>query len=175
MTTFETTVQSLPAILQKNAKSMMQRIVDATQNAIAADPGVGAASYCALLLKVSSNDLTTEFDRVIGDSMRSLQQAGGPRASGSKWLTMEPLDDLQASTEDDFKSSSEAFDRLTAKASGLGVQGLGAYGKDMFLAALNEAFIKSKVDPTEAEKILPFARRALDGELTKLYEKLGAL
>lgn len=175
MSTLQKTVDNLPAILQKNAKSMMQRMVDAIQNAIAADPQLGASSYCALLLKMSSNDLVHEFDRAIGESMHSVQQAAGPGASASRWLTIEPLDGLQASAEGDFQSSTVVFDKLTTKAGDLGIQGLGAYGKDMFLAALNEAFIKSRVDPAEADKIMPFARQSLNAELTKLYEKLDSL
>ena len=175
MSTFQKTVENLPAILQKNAKSIMQRMVDAMQNAIAVDPQLGATSYCALLLKMSSNDLVHEFDLAIGESMRSVQQAAGLGAAAGRWLTIEPLDELQASSEGDFQSSTVVFDKLNTKAGGLGIQGLGAYGKDMFLAALNEAFIKSRIDPAEAAKIMPFARQSLNGELTRLYEKLDSV
>lgn len=171
------TVALLPEILPKNAKSMMQRIVDAMQNAIAADPQLGASSYRSLLLKMSSDDLVREFDLAIRESMKTIQlAAGGPGVSAlGLGLSIEPLDVAEAPSDTDFLSSTARFEKLCAKASGLGVSGLGAYSKDVFLASFNEAFAKSRIDPAEAKKMMPVARQALNGELEKLYEKLDSL
>ncbi len=172
--TLKRTVGNLPAILHKNAPAMMQRMVDVMQQAIAADPQLGPASYCALLLKMSSPDLAREYDRALGDSLGALNEPSVAGAS-SRWLSIEPLDAAAAQSDRDFASSIALFDRLKTRASGLGVKGLGAYGKDLFLAALNEAFARSRIDPAEAEKLMPFARQALNAELAKFYAKLDSL
>jgi hypothetical protein len=171
------TVALLPEILPKNAKSMMQRMVDAMQTAIAADPHLGASSYRSLLLKMSSDDLVREFDLAIRESMKAIQQATGGRGISAMGLglSIEPLDAAEAPADTDFLSSTALFEKLCAKANSLGIDGLGAYSKDVFLASFNDAFAKSRIDPTEAKKMMPIARQALNGELAKLYEKLDSL
>jgi hypothetical protein len=171
------TVALLPEILPKNAKPMMQRIVDAMQSAIAADPRFGASSYRSLLLKMSSDDLVREFDLAIRESMSAIQKvSGGPGLSAlGLGLSIEPLDAAEAPSDTDFLSSTALFEKLCAKASSLGVDRLGAYSKDTFLASLNEAFSKSRIEPAEAKTMMPLARQALNGELAKLYEKLDSL
>ena len=173
------TVAQLPEILPKNARSMMQRTVDAMQKAMAADPQLGASSYRSLLLKMSSDDLVREFDLAIRESMKTIQQASGARAGAGLGLglSIEPLDgDADSPDADaDFLSSTALFKKLCAKASGLGIEGLGNYSFDVFLAALNDAFAKSRIDRAEAKKMMPVARQALNGELVKLYEKLDSL
>ncbi len=168
------TVSKLPEILHKNAPAMMQRMIDAMLQAIAADPSLGPSSYCALLLKMSSADLGREYDRALGESLGSI---GQPSAAGSssRWLSIEPLEAGTALSDGDFSRSTALFDRLRSRAGDLGIKGLGAYGKDLFLAALNEAVARSRIDPAEAEKLMPFARQALDAELAKFYAKLDAL
>jgi len=169
------TVALLPEILPKNAKSMMQRMVDAMQNAMAADPQLGASSYRSLLLKMSSDDLVREFDLAIRESMKTIQLAAGGPGISALGLSIEPLDGAEATSDTDFLSSTALFEKLCAKANGLGVSGLGAYSKDVFLASFNEAFAKSRIDSAEAKKMMPIARQALNGELAKLYEKLDSL
>lgn len=171
------TVALLPEILPKNAKPMMQRIVDAMQNAMTADPQMGASSYRSLLLKMSTDDLVREFDLAIRESMKTIQQASGALGVAvlGLGLSIEPLDGDAGSSDADFLSSTALFKKLCAKASGLGIEGLSAYSFDVFLAALNDAFAKSRIDPVEAKKMMPFARQALNGELAKLYEKLDSL
>ena len=171
------TVAQLPEILPKNARSMMQRTVDAMQKAMAADPQLGASSYRSLLLKMSSDDLVREFDLAIRESMKTIQQASGALgvAGLGLGLSIEPLDADAGSSDDDFLSSTALFKKLCAKASGLGIEGLGNYSFDVFLAALNDAFAKSRIDRAEAKKMMPVARLALNGELARLYEKLDSL
>ena len=171
------TVAQLPEILPKNARSMMQRMVDAMQNAMAADPQLGASSYRSLLLKMSSDDLVREFDLAIRESMKTIQQASGAQgvAGLGLGLSIESLDADAGSSDADFLSSTALFRKLCAKASGLGIEGLGTYSFDVFLAALNDAFAKSRIDRAEAKKMMPAARQALNGELAKLYEKLDSL
>lgn len=175
--TLKKTVALLPEILPKNAKSMMQRIVDAMQNAIAADPQLGASSYRSLLLKMSNDDLVREFDLAIRESMKAIQQASGGAGVSALGLglSIEPMDAAEVPADTDFLSSTAFFEKLCSKASGLGINGLGAYSKDVFLASFNDAFTKSRIDPTEAKKMMPIARQALNGELAKLYEKLDSL
>jgi len=171
------TVAQLPEILPKNARSMMQRMVDAMQNAMAADPQLGPSSYRSLLLKMSSDDLVREFDLAIRESMKTIQQAPGARGGAGLGLglSIESLDADADSPDADFLSSTALFKKLCAKASGLGIEGLGTYSFDVFLAALNDAFAKSRIDRAEAKKMMPVARQALNGELVKLYEKLDSL
>lgn len=172
--TLQRTVSKLPEILHKNAPSMMQRMVDAMQQAIAADPQLGPSSYCALLLKMSCADLAREYDRALGESLSAINQLSA-QGSSSRWLSIEPLEAGAALSDGEFSRSTASFDKLRTRASGLGVKGLAAYGKDLFLAALNEAFGRARIDPIEAEKMMPFARQALDAELAKLYARLDSL
>jgi hypothetical protein len=172
------TIARLPDIMGRNAASMMQRILQATQEAIGAAPNLGPTSYPALVLKASNDDLVRFFDVAIKDAMIEVQRASqGPAfaASGLMGLSIEPIDPANASADSDFSNSTAAFERLSAKATGLGVRGLSACSKNMLLAALEEAFTKSQIGPVEAKAILPHARRALDNELVKLYEKLDSL
>lgn len=171
--TLKKTVGSMPQILHKNAKSMMQRMVDAMQEAIAADPQLGPSCYCALLLKMSSGDLGREYERALGESLGAIKPSGS--GSSSQWLSIEPLEAAAALSAHDFAGSTALFEKLRARATGLGVKGLGAYGKDLFLAALKEAFDRSGIDLAEVERLMPFARRALDAELAKFYAKLDSL
>jgi len=175
--TLKKTIAGLPEILPKNAKSMMQRMVAAMQEAIAADPALGATSYRSLLLKMSSDDLAREFDHSIREAMKAIQMAaaGPAHAAMGLGLSMEPMHADADSSEADFQSSTALFKKLSAKAAGLGIKSLGGYSKDVFLTAVNEAFAKSRIDPIEAKKMMPLARQTLNGELTKLYEKLDAL
>lgn len=171
------TVERLPEILDKNAKSMMQRIVEATLDAIAKDPQLGASAYCSLVLKASGNDLVTGFVLALEKTTRAIQEASGkpgPFALGLG-LSIEPLDPSAAPSEADFANSNSKFEMLCAKARDLGVEGLRPYGKEIFLAAFDDAFTMSRIEPSEGGKIVPLARRALDRELVRLYEKLDSL
>ena len=175
---FKKTIDRLPELLSKNALTMMQRMVLVMQHAIAADRALGTSSYCALLLKLSGDDLAREFDISVKASMLAIKQAGVKSTDFSLGLSLsiEPLESVATVvSEADFLSADAAFERLLIKANGLKIKGLSTYKKDVFLASVKEAFTKAKVDPAEIERMMPFARRALNGELLNLYEKLAAL
>jgi hypothetical protein len=172
----KTIVARLPEVLCRNAESMMRRMVDAMQHAIAADPQLEGSSYCALTLRMSANDLVREFDRSIRESMDSIKpDARGLAVSVSGLgLSVAPLDP-NASSDADFASSTALFDKLCSKAGGVGVDGFGPSSKSVFIAALDDALTKARIDPAEAAKMMPFARQALDHELAKMYEKLDSV
>jgi hypothetical protein len=159
--TLRKTIGNMPQILHKNAKSMMQRMIDAMQEAIAADPHLGPSSYCALLLKMSSGDLGREYERALGESLGTIRGAGA--GSSSQWLSIEPLEAAAALSAHEFEASTALFEKLRSRVNGLGIKGLSAYGKDLFLAALKEAFDRSGIDLTEVEKLMPLARRLGSG------------
>jgi hypothetical protein len=171
------TIEHLPGILNKNSKSMMQRIVEATLEAMSKDPQLGASAYCSLVLKASSNDLIAQFAGALEKSTRAIQEASGRPGSLALGLglSIEPLDPTTAASGADFVNSDSKFETLCAKVSSMGVEGLRPYSKEIFLAAFDDAFTVSRIDPLENSKILPFARRALDRELVRLYEKLDSL
>ena len=174
---FKKTVDHLPEILVKNASAMMLRMVAVMQQAVAADQQMENAAYCALVLKMTAENLAEQFDLAVRESMAAIRRDGGNAQFSATGLSLsiEAEDDATSSVVADFQSSTAAFDRVCAKASGLGVRGVRLYNKDVLLACVNEAFAKSRVDPSEAAKVLPFARRALNDELLRLYAKLDAL
>jgi len=174
---FKKTVDHLPEILVKNASPMMLRMVAAMQQAIGADLQMENASYCALVLKMTADNLAQEFDAAVKESMLAIRRDGGKAqftASGFA-LSIEPMEAAASSLQADFQTSTAAFDRVCAKANALGVQGVRLYNKDVLLACVSEAFAKSRVETAEAAKMLPYARRALNDELLRLYAKLDAL
>ena len=157
---------------------MMQRILQVTQDAIAAAPQLGSTSYAALILRASADDLVRYFDLAIKEAMDEVQRASkGPAfaASGLMGLSIEPLDPSEADAESDFLSSVVAYERLSAKAKDVGARGLSACSKKVVLGSFDEAFRKSQIAPAETRTIMPLARRALNNELEKLYAKLEAL
>jgi hypothetical protein len=174
---FNKTVHHLPEILVKNANAMMLRMVSAMQQAIGADTAMENATYCALVLKMTADNLAQEFELAVRASMEAIRRDGGRgqfSASGLA-LAIEPLESAASSLESDFQTSTEAFDKVCDKADRLGVKGIRLYNKDVILACVSEAFSKSRVEASEAAKMLPFARRALNDELLRLYAKLDAL
>jgi hypothetical protein len=171
------TVEHLPEIMSRNAQSMMQRMVAAMQQTIATDRRLENSSYCALLLKMSADDLVREFDLAIKESMAVVKRdAGKPGISAQGWgLSIEPLEAETTTSATDFLSSTALFEKLCAKASSHGIQGLAAFNKELFLASVNEAFTKARIAPAEVNKIKAFAGPALNDELVKLYGKLDSL
>ena len=174
---FKQTVERLPDILIKNASPMMQRIVAAMQKSIGEDQQLADASYCVLLLKMAADDLAAGFERAIRESMAALRSGdGGPNFSATGFsLAIEPLADDGSTEKADFHLSTVAFDKLLAKGKALGVRGLRNYERDVLLTCMKQSFAKSRVSGEEAAKLLPYARRALNDELVRVYAKLGAL
>ena len=174
---FKQTVARLPEILVKNASPMMLRMVAVMQKSISEDGQLADASYCVLLLKMAADDLATGFERAIRESMEALNAGdGGPSFSATGFsLAIEPIGDDVASEKADFQTASQAFDKLLAKGKSLGVRGLRNYERDVVLTCLKQALAKSRMSSDEAAKVLPYARRALNDELVRLYGKLEAL
>jgi hypothetical protein len=172
--TLKKTIGHLPELLNKNAEVMMQRMLDFMQNVIAADPALGPSSYLALLLKMSTEDMVTEFEQSLAESMVAIQRAaekpGGPDTGLG--LSLQADD---AKEEEDFARSNQLFTKLMDKTKSLGIPGLAPYRKDIFLAAINDAFTQSKIDADATKKLMPLARKALNAELVRLYEKLSVL
>lgn len=170
-------VDGLPEKLSQDAASMMRRMLVAMHADIAQDRQLANASYCSLLLRLSEPDLVREFDLAIKDAMKSIK-AGSSRMdvlSGGLSLSMTPIDGQQTKPHDDFGASAALFRKICAKAGDYGIEGLAAFNQDLFLAAVKDAFRKSRIDNTEAASLLPYAQRALNAELVGLYAKLDTL
>lgn len=176
--TLKKTVDRLPDIMAKNARTMMRRMVVAMNEEMARNIEEANASYSALLLKVSEADLVDAFEVALKDAMASLK---GTPAKPAKFadstlpLSLELADDANSSAQDDFLACTVLFDTLRANAKKLGVGGISPFSKDIFLTALKDAFTKSRIDSAEIGKLMPYARRALNRELLAVYDKLNAL
>jgi hypothetical protein len=170
----KTQLSLLPDALSQSAPSIMQSMVANMQSQISRDLQLVNASYSLLLLKLSEPDLSREFGVALREAMGAVK-TGAHKAnafSGGLSLSLELIDDDAPDSEDDFSASTAQFNRLSAHAKSIGVAGFGAFTKEVFLNALKEAFVKARIDSTEVTKLMPYARRALDAELTKVYAKL---
>lgn len=135
------------------------------------------ASYCALLLRLSEPDLVREFDVAIKDAMRSIK-AGSSRMdvlSGGLSLSMTPINGAQTSSHDEFRMSTALLEKVCAKAGEYKLEGAAAFNKDIFLAALKDAFLKARIGSAEVASLLPSAQRALNAELVSVYGRLDSL
>ena len=168
-------IDFLPGMLSQNAQSMMRRMVLAMQEEMAQDRQLANSSYCALLLKLSEPDLVREFDVAIKSAMTAIKKGSNHAEifTANLSLSLEPVDDAVDSSINDFASSAALFDQLCSVELEHKIESVEAFSKDVFLAALKDAFLKSRIDNTEAAKIMPYARRALNAELVELYGKLG--
>lgn len=174
--TLQKAIDVLPEKVSQDAQSMMRRMVAAMQIDVAQDRQLVNASYCSLLLKLSEADLVREFDLAIQDAMRSIRTGAGKANAfaGGLSLSMSPIDDTETASNDDFSSSTALFKNICAKAKGYQVEGALAFEKEIFLAALRDAFTKARVGSAEVASLLPAARRALNTELVDLYGKLDS-
>ncbi len=169
-------IDHLPEIMMKNAASMMQRMILTTQNNMTQDPALANAAYCALMLKMSAPDLIREFHAAMEQAMQSLKASAGKSGLFGGGLSLELESDASADTSvNDLQPASAAFDTLCACARAHQLEVSSAFGPDIFLTVLKDAFAKSRIDSTEAQKMIPYARSALNTELVNLYGKLGAL
>jgi hypothetical protein len=175
--TLKKTIGHLPELLSKNASSMMQRMVDFMQNIIAADPQMGPSSYLALMLKMSSDQLVREFDAALRESMtairRAAEKSGGPVTGFG--MSIEPLEAPDPTAEADFARSTQLYQKLLPMTTLHEIRGFSAYRKEVFLTAVSDAFAKSKIDADATKKLMPLARKALNAELIRLYEKINTL
>lgn len=164
-------IDALPAILQKNAQSMMRRMIVAMQSEMTKDPAFVNATYYALLIKLGENDLVREFEDSFKDSMEVITTGSGRTVSAG--LSFELVDDSSACVDSDFSTSTIEFEQLCEYCKLLGISGIGMFEKDVFLKPLKSALLKARIRDAEAVHILPVARRALNAELVNLYQKLG--
>lgn len=172
--TLKKAIDVLPEKVSQDAQSMMRRMVAAMQQDVAQDLQLANASYCSLLLKLSEADLVREFDLAIQEAMRSIGTGAGKANAFAGGLSISPMDDMQTRSDDDFSASTALFKKICAKAKEYQVEGVLAFEKEIFLAALRDAFAKARVGSAEVASLLPAARRALNTELVNLYGKLDA-
>ena len=171
------TIECLPEILLRNAPSMMRRLLAAIQEAMAKDSQLPNAAYSALLLKMSEPELVREFEAALKPLLITVKhEAGKPGLStGGLSLSLEPLEATAAAPDLEFQTSTAVFDTLNTHARQLGVTGVGAYNKDLFLTALKNAFVQARIDPLEVTKLMPMILRALNAELVNVYGKLNSV
>ncbi len=169
-------VDRLPEVLVQYAPTMMRRVIASMREQLQGGLAENA-SYCALLLKVGEADLVREFDAALREAIESGRApAGEPEAPVAvPSLMLELVDETQTVSASDFAASTALFSTLSARARSLGVEGLKKYNKDLFLTALMQAFAKARIEPKAMAELTPPARRALDGELLKIYGKVDAV
>jgi hypothetical protein len=165
------TVDRLPEILEKNAVTMMRRMITRMKTAMEQHAQAGNVSHGALFLKVGENDLVREFERAIKEATSTA--ALGSADSAVAGLSLEAADGPDA--VDEFETSTALFDRLCANARAVGVKGTGLYHKEVFVGALKDAFEQSRMDRQAMQELRPYARAALNAELLVLYGKLDEL
>ncbi len=173
----QSAIDRLPELLVKYAPSMMRRMIAAMQEEITQRGQLANPSYSSLLLKMGEADLMREFETAIKDAMQSIKSKParqGARDDGPS-LLLELFDEESASLVDDFRGSSDQFAARCTKARNLGATGIENFGKDGFRKALKTAFDRSRIEPEAMTDLMPYARRALNGELLKVYGKLDAL
>lgn len=170
-------VDRLPEVLVQYAPTMMRRVIASMREQMAKGGLAENASYCALLLKVGEADLVREFDAALREAMESIRsQVGEPEAPVAvPSLLLELVDETQTVSVKDFAASTARFSALCARARSLEVGGLRKFNKELFLDALMQAFAKARIEPKAMADLTPPARRALDGELLKIYGKVDAV
>lgn len=161
-----------PENLVREAPVIIGRIIEHMQASLARDANLPNIPYCALLVKLGANDLTREFVEGFNAGCATLKQKP---PSPTSMLTLElVLTDAPDPAVAILRESSAVFDQLSANAKALGVTGINAYGKDMFLVPLREALVKARIDEASAVHLMPYACRALEVELLALYRRVNA-
>lgn len=84
------------------------------------------------------------------------------------------IDDIPGPPTVDFSSSDTAFEAMCTSMPDAKSDDLDVFSKDVFVAAMAQSLEKARIEPADALKLMPFARRALDGELFDLYSKVLA-
>ena len=168
---FKTTIDRLPELLKKNAAAMMQRMTAQIKAEMIRHDPAGNLAHAVLLLRVGEADLAVAFVDAVAETF-------APRERGRFDFSMPmslDLEEEQVAGTDPFASSTAAFDILCDTAEELGIPGVQRYSKDVFLGAVKDAFVRSRMDATTTEHLLPFVKTALDAELARLYAQLAAL
>lgn len=169
------TIDRLPAILVNYAPSMIQRMLVSMKAMIVERGHQANASHAVLFLKVGEADLVRAFPEAMAQAVEVVRQKIERRRGSPPSLALEMFGDVPAHPADDFKSSDEAFSSLCTKAAECGVIGCDAYDKDLFLDSMRQAFERSRMDGQAVAELMPYARRALDAELCKVYGKLASV
>lgn len=173
--TMRRVLAQMPDAVAKAAPAMAGRIIAAMQAELARDAQLPQISYCTLLLKVGADDVSREFADGLREAAARKTRPKPPNAPPSGFgLLLEPMNESDPSVGN-MQKSSEAFGRVVAKAAVLGVNGFEAYGKEYFLGPFREALAKARVDESSVARLMPYACRAFDTELVRLYEQLEAL
>jgi hypothetical protein len=165
----------MPDAITKAAPSMIGRMIEKMQGALARDAHLPQVSYCTLLLKVGADDVAREFVAGLADVAARKRQPKPPNALPSGFgMLLEPMNESDPSIGT-MEESTKAFGRMVARATSLGVNGFEAFGKEYFLGPFREALLKARVDEPSVACLIPYACRALDGELVRVYERIEAL
>jgi len=157
-------IEQFPAILERNAPAMMKRMIGRMKAQLEQIGHASNVSHGLLFLRVAEEDLVREFQAATMSTFvkNEPSQFGG--------LSLEPEGGRPQFPE--FESSDAAFDTLCAQAARLRVFGVERYGKEAFLAAMGEAFVRSRMDARATAELMPYAKSALDAELQAMYTKL---
>lgn len=173
--TMRRVLAQMPDAIAKAAPSMAGRIIAAMQAELARDAQLPHISYCTLLLKVGADDLAREFAEGMKEAAARKHRPKPPNAVPSAFgLLLEPMDGADPSIGT-MERSTALFGRVVAKSAALGVNGFEAYGREYFLGPFREALAKARVDDPSIARLMPYACRAFDAELVRLYEQLEAL
>jgi hypothetical protein len=145
--------------------------------AVTQDAQLENAAYSALLLKVSENELVQRFELSLKETLESVGAGhdGDESQNPVRFLSIEPEEKPDPAVEAAFSASDALFQKLCGKAAANKVSGLAPYGKELFLNAVRTTFSKSRIEGTEVTRLMPYACRALDAELLKVYRKLDAI
>lgn len=173
--TLQKAIDRMPTILVNNAPSMIQRMLVSMKAMIAERGHQANASHAVLFLKVGEQDLVREFGIAMAGAVDVVREKIERLHGSPPSLALAMFGDSDAPGKDDFKTSDDSFSSLCSKAMAWGVIGCDAYDKDVFLSALEQAFEKSRMDRQAMAELMPYARRALNAELCKVYGKLATV
>ena len=173
--TLQNAIDRMPAILVKNAPSMIQRMLVAMKATIAERGLQANATHGMLFLKVGEADLVREFGVATAQQVEVVRQKIERRRGSPPSLALEMFGDADAHPGDDFATSDACFASLCNKAAAWGVIGCDAYDKDVFIKILEQSFEQSRMDRQASAELMPYARQALNTELGKLYGKLESV
>ena len=156
---------------------MVLLMVGMMQKSMTEDGQLADASCSVLPLKMTADDLAGGFERSIRGSMdaRYSGDAGQADTATGFSLAIEPIGDDVSAEKAAFRTVSLAIDKLYAKGRSPGVRGLRKCERDVLFTCFQQALAKSRMSSDEAAKMLPYARRALNDELVRLYGMLEAL
>jgi len=161
-------IEQFPAILERNAPAMMRRMIARMKAQLENDDRAGGqVSHGLLFLRVGEDDLVREFLAATTSTFVKNE----PSEFGG--LSLEPEGGRPQLPE--FQSSDVAFAKLCAEADRLRVFGTDGYGKEKFLDAMTDAFVRSRMDERATAELMPYAKSALNAELQALYSKLADL